>query len=153
MADPNDSVSLRDYVERLISAQSDAIKVALDAQGKALETAFAAHSEAHNLVQLAVEKAEIAMTHRMEGHNGLLDLLAKERGNFVTRDMLETKIDSMEKEIDARVQAGGVTIANLTVRITALERAQSEAQGRMWALTALAWFAAIGVSVVLHFLK
>lgn len=76
------------------------------------------HVIEHRLVQLAVEKAEVAVNVRLEAMNDLRGQITGERAGYITRDMLDAR---MATSVESQQ---GLTVA-MQARVSALERTQN----------------------------
>src|SRR6266581_2871626 len=98
---PSDYVTLRDYFERLLHERDKA----WTAQLASAET--------------ALNKAESALSKRLEGMNEFRDTLKDQAGHFVTIDMLDAKL------------------ATIQSRLTMLDNYRANMEGRLWAIGAV----------------
>ena len=86
MAD--DTPTLREYVA-----------LGLTAQSKATDAAFAAHVEVHRLESVALNKAEERLDTKLAEMNELRAQINTERGQFVTRAVLDAEVKALVAEI------------------------------------------------------
>ncbi len=94
-------VTLQAFIEQALQAQRLAVETALGVQTRALETAFSAHRREHDAAQLALEKAERALSVRLEGMNELRQQISTERGQYVNRKDHDTQLDGLRNDISA----------------------------------------------------
>lgn len=93
MADTDDSVSLREYVDNRFEAQDKAVAAALAAQEKAVTAALAAADR-------AVAKAETAYERRFESMNEFRGALADSARLLMPRLEAEQQMRAMTEKID-----------------------------------------------------
>ena len=108
MTDP-DLVSLKAHVEALLHKQAEA-----------LDAAFRAHRDVHEAQQRAIDKADSQMETRLSGMNEFRDTLRDQASHFVDSKHLEGLTISAQARYDA-----------LLARVSALEQARSNLEGRM----------------------
>lgn len=71
--------------------------------------------------------------------NQFRDQIERERGEFMRRDMYDEQHSVMRNEMDARLKL--------------LETSKSNLEGRMWAMGAGITTLAVGLNLLLHYLK
>ena len=92
-------------------------------------------------LQLAVDKAEAQMRDRLAGMNEFRDALKDQAGRLATRESVEWVADSQRAQTE-----------KLWLRIEALERKQSHAEGRSWMFFTLLGLGLTVLSIALRFL-
>jgi chromosome segregation ATPase len=96
----------------------------------------------YQTVQLR-ERAQAAVTTREtrdEVDRRLLDMnelrrqIETERGNYVSRAMLDARIDQTESHSDGRIREIAARLEGVVSRLDVLDRLWANLQGRLWAL-------------------
>ena len=128
-------MTLRDHITSLF-----------DAQAARLDSYVAAHSEMHQKLAEQVVQAAKVIDQRLEGMNELRAQITGERGQYVTRDVLDQRngalalrIEELGRRVDQRFEETGK-------RITEMERAKANMDGRM----AMLGLMLLGASAVLN---
>lgn len=140
----SDDISLQEYVESRFVAF-----------GARLDAYVNQHREMHEKMAEQLVASAAAVDRRLEGMNELRTQLNMERGQFVTRDML----DQRSSAVDIRFQDLGKRMdqrfEEQTKRISDMERAKANLEGRMatWGafLMAVSVIVPIIISIVTHF--
>ncbi len=156
MMDSAHSVSLREYIEAILHEKDRALQALAATHGhevqalkeNVLELARIhddAHAREHALTQTALEKAEQSLTIRLESMNELRSQIYSERGTYVTRDMLETKMAALDTQLDSL----GVMVNR---RLGELENKQANLDGRFLILGGVLGVAIVLVQVAAHLL-
>ncbi len=114
---PADYVSLRDYFERLLLERDKAWTVQLAS------------------AQTALDKAENALTKRLEGMNEFRDTLKDQAGRFVTMEVLDAKL------------------ANLQAQLKTLDNYRANMEGRLWAISAAVTIINIAMGIAWYALR
>lgn len=86
-----------------------------------IEARMNAHGREHALLTAAVEKAEAAVSARLEGMNELRAQINTERGSYATREMLEAQTAALGARVAALERAGLVTRQDLDARLAGPE--------------------------------
>jgi predicted RNase H-like nuclease (RuvC/YqgF family) len=76
------------------------------------------------------------MAEKLADMNNLRTALESERGLYVTRDMLDTRIDSTVAARQQAVKSLDAQLENISSRLDAVERAKANLEGRFWVLGA-----------------
>jgi len=151
------SVGLREFLERLLDerdrqydarfpAAEIAVQAALLAQKEGVSLAFAVNEKPI----VRSEEAQRAYNERSNEFRGQLDDQAK---MLMPRSETNTMLRSMEEKINAARDASDRERSVLGERITAIENSLANLQGRIWAVTAVAWLVALAVSITLWFIS
>ena len=83
-----------------------------------VDTLFQGHSKEHDLITLALKKAEETMDTRLDGMNEFRHQLDKQSENFATRDMLIPLIEFKDKFTGMLIGFGiGITVLNCIISI------------------------------------
>ena len=85
-------VALREYMERLLAAEVRTINTELAAVREATTAAFSAS-------QKAIDKAEEALTRRLEGMNELRDQLREQAETFARAEVVATENSARDERI------------------------------------------------------
>jgi hypothetical protein len=99
----------------------------------------AAHVTLHALEKDAVMLARKEVDRRLVEMNQFRDQIERERGEFMRRDMYDSKHSELRTEMDSRLKT--------------LEMNKSNLEGRMWAMGAGITALAVGINLLMHFLK
>jgi hypothetical protein len=106
---PSD-VQLREYVEQILARDIARIEVELRSIRASVDVAFAASNK-------AVDKAEAALTRRLEGMNELREQLREQAETFAREDIVEPRLKRMES-FQAKI-VGGLLVVPLVSAILA----------------------------------
>ena len=85
-------VALREYLERLLAAEIRTLNIELEAVREATGSAFQAS-------QKAIDKAEEALTRRLEGMNELRDQLREQAETFARVEVVSTENAARDERI------------------------------------------------------
>jgi len=158
---------LRDFMQRVLDERDRQYDARFRAAEIAVTAALAAQKDSVVNAFLASEKAIIKAEEAQREYNvrsnefrGQLDDQAK---MLMPRLEASALIHSMEDKLYASTLANdrertllidrlAVERTQLMERIGILERGSANLQGRMWAVTALAWVVALAVSIALRFI-
>ncbi len=151
------SVGLREFLERLLDERDRQYDARFRAADLAMQAAVSAQREAVALAFVANEKAIVKSEEAQRAYNersnefrGQLDDQAK---MLMPRSEATALIRSMEEKFYAGRDASDRERNVLSDRIGALENNQANLQGRIWAVTAVAWLVALAVSIALRFIS
>jgi len=146
---------VRDFMQRLVDEHEKQYDARFRAAEIAVTAAFAAQKESVTNAFAASEKAIVKSEEAQRAYNersnefrGQLDDQAK---MLMPRSEATALIRSLEDKLYATTQASDRERANLIDRLSSLEKGSANLQGRMWAITALAWVIALAVSIALRF--
>jgi chromosome segregation ATPase len=114
---PADYVTLRDYFERLLHERDKAWTAQLSS------------------AQTALDKAETALTKRLEGMNEFRDTLKDQAGRFVTMDILDAKL------------------TNINNQLKTLDNYRANMEGRLWAISAAVTIINIAMGIAWYALR
>jgi hypothetical protein len=128
------SLQLRERYE----AQQTGVTAALAAAEKAVNAALIA-------AEKAVDKAEGAQQLRNEAQNEFRQALSDLSKLMWTRDEGSSAVNSIGRELN-------ITIASSAEKISILEQAYANVQGRIWAVSALFAIAALAIDVGAKFI-
>jgi hypothetical protein len=147
---------MRDFMQRVLDERDRQYDARFRAAEIAVMAAFAAQKDSVANAFLASEKAIIKAEEAQREYNvrsnefrGQLDDQAK---MLMPRSEVTALIRSIEDKLYATTQANDRERTLLLDRIGGLEKTSANLQGRMWAITAIAWFIALGVSIALKFI-
>jgi|GEM_PF-2102633 len=148
---------MRDFIQRLLDERDKQYDARFRAVEIAVTAAFAAQRESMTNAFLASDKAIIKSEEAQRAYNersnefrGQLDDQAK---MLMPRSEVTALIHSLEDKLYAATQAGDRERAILIDRLNSLEKGSANLEGRMWAITALAWVIALAVSIALRFIR
>ena len=97
------------------------------------------HEHHHAIEKEAIGLARQDMERRLGEMNQFRDQIERERGEFLRREMYDEQHSAMRTEMDTRLKA--------------LETSKSNLEGRMWAMGAGITGLAVGINLLLHYLK
>ena len=97
------------------------------------------HEATHELEKEALLLARRDIDRRLGEMNQFRDQIERERGDFLRRDMYDEQHGVLRSEFDTRLKA--------------LETSKSNLEGRMWAMGAGITGLAVGLNLLLHYLK
>ena len=97
------------------------------------------HERFHELEKEAIELARKDVDRRLGDMNQFRDQIERERGEFLRRDMYDEQHNAMRNDMDIRQKS--------------LETTKSNLEGRMWAIGAVITALAVGLNLLLHYLK
>ena len=147
---------VRDFMQRLVDERDKQYDARFRAAEIAVTAAFAAQKESVTNAFIASEKAIVKSEEAQRAYNersnefrGQLDDQAK---MLMPRSEVTAMMHSLEDKLYAATQAGERERAILIDRLSFLEKGSANLQGRMWAITALAWVIALAVSIALRFM-
>jgi hypothetical protein len=124
--DPEESVPIREYVDRRLADKDLRDQQRYDAQTKALEAAMVAADKAVQAALLAAEKAvnkaEVAAERRFESVNEFRAQLGDQAKTFMPRSEYEVQHSALADKMEAHA-------LNLSARIDQLAKQVSEAAG------------------------
>jgi hypothetical protein len=148
---------MRDFMQRLVDERDKQYDARFRAAEVAMAAAFAAQKESMANAFLASDKAIVKSEEAQRAYNersnefrGQLDDQAK---MLMPRSEVTAMMHSLEDKFYATTQAGDRERATLTDRLSSLEQGSANLQGRIWAITALAWVIALAVSIALRFIR
>lgn len=99
MAATDDTISLREYVDVSIKRVADAVN-SLEARMIEINSLHnQAHAREHGMVELAVSKAEQAMSDKLEGMNQFRQQISDERTNYITRSEFQRFEEGLQKQL------------------------------------------------------
>lgn len=137
-------VTLREFLERGVQAL-----------GAQLSTYIETHRQEHAQLAGQVEGARRAVEARLDGMNELRSQITAERGLYVTRDYLDSRLNSMNTRIDDGTKLANTHFETNSHRIQETERARANLDGRFAAwglvLTAIAVIVPVLISILAHF--
>jgi hypothetical protein len=97
------------------------------------------HETTHELEREALLLARRDIDRRLAEMNQFRDQIERERGEFLRRDMYDEQNSAQRSETDTRLKL--------------LESSKSNLEGRMWAMGAGITSLAVGLNLLLHYLK
>jgi len=100
-----------------------------------------AHHREHDAITKALERAQQAMEHRLEGMNEFRAQLSDQVSTFMTRE----QIGEREKTID-------LAVTQLREQVNLLDRWRAVMEGRLWALSVGFTIVTIAINVVARYL-
>jgi hypothetical protein len=138
MAD--DAVTLRELMELRFREQQRALELLAEANAREVallkenvERIAVLHAEAHArehaLTQTALEKAERAMEHRLEGLNEFRGQLRDQAATFASRDLVDSRLATLSIRQDEATE-------RIEARLKLLEHNSANLQGRLWSMGA-----------------
>lgn len=164
-----DAVSWREYVDERFRAIAESARLVHDAeQERAMayktqsELVAQAIEQRFRAVDKATELASAALDDKLHVMNEWRTDFDRQRANFPTRIELSSMLETLHVAIgnsEERIQAMEVGKLNISahdtleVRIQALEKANANFDGRMWAIGVGLTIVSIMVGVALHFIK
>jgi hypothetical protein len=98
-----------------------------------------AHKLFHEVEKEAIVLARKDIDRRLAEMNQFRDQIERERGEFVRREMYDEQHNSLRNDVDSRLKV--------------LESSKSNLEGRMWAMGAGITTLAVGLNLLLHYLK
>ena len=132
-ANAREVVLLRQMYDEKIKAVADALAAVVDS-----------HFREHELREAAFSEFKAGLGLKLEDMNALRDQISVERATYITRSFLDAKVDVLEKAIDTnamRLAALESSRSQLdgpqplwNSRLSALEGAKSNYDGRLWML-------------------
>jgi uncharacterized protein YydD (DUF2326 family) len=139
-------IPLREYLER---ALTDYIRYheALHADHSL------AHGREHMMYQEAIQKAEEAMTARLEGMNEFRQQLTAERALYVTRDQIDARDKALDAQLEHLQAAMTESMRQLALRVSALEQYRAHMEGRLVMLGIAFTILVFVVNVALRFIS
>jgi hypothetical protein len=144
------------HINSVFEAHANSLRVAFQAQEKSVEAHFTAQEKAVAAAFSASDKAIIKSEEAQRAYNersnefrGQLDDQAK---MLMPRAEASALIHATEDKLYATTISNDRERALLIDRLGALEKGSANLQGRLWAITAVAWFVALAVSVALKFI-
>jgi hypothetical protein len=126
------------YINRRLDDLASQFNERLVAAEKAVNTAFVSSEK-------AVDKAEKAQQLRNEAQNEFRQSLSDLSGLMWTIKEGQAAIESLRREM-------AVEIGSLSARLSIVEAAYANLQGRIWAVSALFAIIALGVSIGVRFI-
>lgn len=105
------------------------------------ETHGLSHDREHLYTQKAIEKAETALSIRLEGMNAIREQLRDQASSFVTREVAEVQHSAIATRLD-----------HLRNRLDAMDTWRSGVEGRTLGIAAAVGAIVVGINVVLHFI-
>ncbi len=96
------------------------------------------HLTLHAKEQEALLLARRDIDRRLEEMNQFRDQIARERGEFIRRDVHDQQYDTMRDAVDTRLKI--------------LEQSKSNLEGRMWAMGAVITGIAVALNLLMHYL-
>lgn len=164
MADPDETVPLREYIDRVLADKDLRDQQRYDAQTKALEAAMVAADKAVQAALLAAEKAvnkaEVAAERRFESVNEFRGQLADQAKTFLPRleyqvqhDALGDKVEALFKTLSDRIEANTKQINEALLslgvdRADTLARRGARIETRTQANWTMGQIAAIGAALL-----
>ena len=116
----------------------DAMKDELKLVRESEQDRWESHLREHAIVAEMIKKTETQLNSRLEDMNSLRTQITSERGMYITRDAVDERMAAVNSKIDERGGSAGTAIQSvqtqLAQRIEAMERANANLQGRLWAL-------------------
>jgi hypothetical protein len=148
MAATDDAISLREYVDGRIDGLKAAVDERFSADTRAVETAFTAvretnriHAEAHNREhqanQIAIAKAEEALTIRLEAMNEFRAQITQERGTYSTKAEVGEIAKRLEELLTRNASDLEAASSKIDDRLKTVERFANNTQAQMGTLRAL----------------
>lgn len=128
MDNPTDSVSLKTYIDAKVGALYKTINEKDVHYRAIIELLESKHEQHFALIEKALMHAEKEMERRLEGMNELRAQILSERGQYVTREILEEKLSVLGE------------------RLIRIEQLKSNLEGRLWMLGAVI----VALTVVLN---
>jgi hypothetical protein len=122
MTEP-DAISLREYLEKWIDER------------------WVAHGDVHRMLDEAVSIALKGLERRLDEMNQFRAQIQQERESFVSKPEYDARNREVSTKIDAETKA-------MAARITVIEMAKSNLEGRVWMLGATL----TGVTILLNLL-
>ncbi len=96
------------------------------------------HEQVHDTLRDSLSLARQDVDRRLEEMNQFREQIARERGEFLRRDMYDEQHNAIRNEMDARLKI--------------LEQGKSNLEGRMWMMGAGISAIAVGLNLLLHYL-
>ena len=133
MTATDDSISIREHLETALKNQREYVDLAVKRVADSvvsLEKRVAetndqhnlSHSREHGMTELAVKKAEEAMSSRLEAMNEFRGQITDERGRYLTKDEFQRFEESLGKQVDAIEKSisgmGKVVFGSLIAAVT-----------------------------------
>lgn len=158
---------LRDFMQRVLEERDRQYDARFRAFDIAVTAGFAAQKEsvanAFSASEKAIIKAEEAQRAYNERSNEFRGQLDDQAKMLMPRSEATALIRSLEDKLQATSQSDGrertlltdrlaLERTQLMERIGILEKGAANLQGRMWAITAVAWVVTVGVSIALRFI-
>jgi uncharacterized protein YydD (DUF2326 family) len=108
------------------------------------------HESFHILDKEALVLARKEIDRRLNDMNQFRAQIEKERGDFLQRDMYDQQYGTLRGEVDARFNV----LRNETdARLKLLENTKSNLEGRIWAIGGVITALAVGLNLMLHYLR
>ena len=135
----DDKVPMREYIESLLNER------------------VRAHEREHELLERSVKDTKDNLDSRLESMNLFREQLREQAATFARADTIQGKIDAMAERMEklegallSRIEANA---NESNRRLTVLERAGANLEGRMWALGVGITLVVVVVNIVLRFIQ
>ena len=135
----DDKVPMREYIESL-----------LNERGRA-------HPREHELLERSGQDTKQKLDNRMVGMNLFREQLREQAATFARADTIQGKIDAMAERME---KLEGALLSRMEAnanesnrRLTVLERAGANLEGRMWALGVGITLVVVVVNIALRFIQ
>jgi len=123
MTATDDTITLREYVDLSVKRVADSV-TSLESRLTEINREHThSHAREHQMVELAVSKAEAAMTERLAGMNEFRAQITDERGSYMTKaefDRFETSLREWQDGITKTLQIQQNLWSNLQGKSTSL---------------------------------
>ena len=135
----DDKVPMREYIESLLNER------------------VRAHEREHELLERSVKDTKDNLDSRLEGMNLFREQLREQAATFARADTIQGKIDAMAERME---KLEGALLSRMEAnanesnrRLTVLERAGANLEGRMWALGVGITLVVVVVNIALRFIQ
>ena len=121
MTATDDTITLREYVDLSFKRVSDSVSALESRLIEINREHTQSHAREHQMVELAVSKAEAAMTERLAGMNEFRAQITDERGSYMTKaefDRFETSLREWQSATMSLISQQQNLWSNLQGKIT-----------------------------------
>jgi predicted nuclease with TOPRIM domain len=137
-----DEVTLKEHVESLFQAL-----------GERLDTYMGVHVTEHQALAQQVDRDAATVNQRLEEMNNLRTQISSERGQFATRDLLDSRVQALSERLEEMSKGINLRFEEMNKRMADAERARANLDGRFAMVGMLLLGSSIIINVVISIIS